>query len=65
VATKSAKMSSKGSVISENLNYMSLNSKEFKDLDNEENQRERSISKNSVGNNDDEDEFFDANDVFD
>jgi hypothetical protein len=58
-------MSSKGSVISENLNYMSVNSKEFKDLDNEENQRERSISKNSVGNNDDEDEFFDANDVFD
>ncbi len=44
---------------------MSVNSKEFKDLDNEENQRERSISKNSVGNNDDEDEFFDANDVFD
>jgi hypothetical protein len=65
VATKSAKMSSKGSVISENLNYMSVNSKEFKDLDNEENQRERSISKNSVGNNDDEDEFFDANDMFD
>jgi hypothetical protein len=58
-------MSSKGSVISENLNYMSVNSKEFKDLDNEENQRERSISKNSVGNNDDEDEFFDANDMFD
>ena len=41
---------------------MSVNSKDFKDFDNDSN-RERSLSKG--GSIEDEDEFFDAQDVFD
>jgi len=61
VATKSFRKNS-GSVNSENLNYMSANSKDFKDFDNDSN-RERSLSKG--GSVEDDEEFFDAQDVFD
>jgi hypothetical protein len=61
VATKSFRKNS-GSVNSDNLNYMSANSKDFKDFDNDSN-RERSLSKG--GSVEDDDEFFDAQDVFD
>jgi hypothetical protein len=61
VATKSFRKNS-GSVNSDNLNYMSANSKDFKDFDNDSN-RERSLSKG--GSVEDDEEFFDAQDVFD
>lgn len=41
---------------------MSVNSKDFKDFENDSN-RERSLSKNESA--EDDDEFFDAQDVFD
>lgn len=61
VATRSFRKNS-GSVNSDNLNYMSANSKDFKDFDNDSN-RERSLSKG--GSVEDDEEFFDAQDVFD
>lgn len=42
---------------------MSVGSKDFKDFENDSN-RERSLSKNE-SINDEDDEFFDAQDVFD
>lgn len=61
MATKSFRKNS-GSLNSDNLNYMSVNSKDFKDFENDSN-RERSLSKNESA--EDDDEFFDAQDVFD
>ena len=61
MATRSFRKNS-GSVNSDNLNYMSVNSKDFKDFENDSN-RERSLSKG--GSVEDDEEFFDAQDVFD
>jgi len=63
MATRSFRKNSTGSINSDNLNYMSVGSKDFKDFENDSN-RERSLSKNE-SINDEDDEFFDAQDVFD